>query len=515
MKKHIFKTIAFLTLTVVFGCKKITDINTNPNSPPLTAATPQVLFPSGVGSTAARVGGELNILGGFWSQYYTQFTLANQFRNIDSYNLTDNDLNGNWNELFAGALQDYQLSITQSKAKGLYNFALMSTCMKAYTYEVLVDLYDQVPYTQALQGAANTQPTFDKGHDVYLALIKEIDAALAANYKVNLAGGDAATDFLFGGNMNEWAQFANTLELKMYLRMVNAYPADAEAGVKKVFGNGIGFLTINAGMNNFVNTPNKDNPFYEYNIRSLNTTTNIKASQTLVSYLVATDDPRAVSLFGSSNPQAINQGDYNGTNTLYGKAVNPVQTPLDPVWFISAAESHFLQAEAIVRYSVGTPGSDSTEYKNGVIASFVANNAFYISTPKKPDTVHKTFTPTASVDSFLMKGSPVAYPKTGTQANKIQAIITQKWVSDAQGCHALEGFFDQERTGYPLISPVYSTDDKYIAGQWVYSLNGVTNAKAFPKRLIFPESEYTTNKNTPAQVPLTTPVWWGIGATGN
>ncbi|MFI5158412.1 MAG: SusD/RagB family nutrient-binding outer membrane lipoprotein [Sphingobacteriales bacterium] len=496
MKKNIFKTIVFVALTLTFGCKKITDINVNPNDPPLSTATPQILFPSAVASSAARIGGELNILGSFWAQYYTQFTLANQYSNIDSYNLTENDLNGSWQELYSGALEDAQLAITQAKAKGLNNYVLMATCMKAYDYEVLVDLYDQVPYTQALQGAANTQPAFDKGHDVYLALIKEIDAALAANYNVNLGGADAATDFLFGGNMTEWAQFANTLELKMYLRMVNAYPADAQAGVTKVFGNGLGFLTVNAGMNNFVNAPNKDNPFYEYNIRSLNTITNVKASVTFVSFLEATNDPRIVSYFGVATPQGIDQGNYElTTNAAYNAAVSPVQKPTDPVWFISAAESYFLQAEAIARYGLGTPAAAATDYNSGIAASFAANGL------------------TATQATTYAAQAGIAYPTGGTLANQIQAIITQKWVSDAQGCHGLESFFDQERTGYPVNSPVYSTSSSYVPGQWVYAANGVTAAKAFPKRLIFPETSYTTDKNTPAQVPLTTPVWWGIGAT--
>jgi hypothetical protein len=494
MKKNILKTVAILTLTYfTFGCTKITDINTSPNNPPLASATPQILFPSGVASTAARVGGELNILGGFWSQFYTQYTLANQFRNIDSYNLTDNDLNGNWDELFSGALEDYQLAITQAKAKSEFNYVLMATCMKAYTYEVLADLYDQVPYSQALLGQANTQPTFDKGQAVYAGLLAEIDAALAANYNSNLSSIDAPTDFLFAGDMSKWAQFANTLELKMYLRMINADPAAAEAGVKKLFANP-NFLTINAGMNNFVNTPNKDNPFYEYNIRSLNTTTNIKASSTFHLYLKKTNDPRDSSYFipdpTTHVVMAINQGDYNGTNVDYGKASNPVQNATDPVWFISAAESYFLQAEAVARY--GVTGSAKSLYQQGIQASFEANGL------------------TDGQASTFYGQSAVSYPAGGTVDSQIQAIMMQKWVSMAQGTHALESFFDQERTGYPKNSTVYSTDDSYVAGQWVYSLNGVTPGKLFPKRLIFPESEYTTNKNTPAQVPLTTPVWWGL-----
>lgn len=492
MKRYIIKPLGVLALIcLTLGCSKITDINVSPNNPPVSVATPEILFPSAVASTAARVGGELNILGGFWAQYYTQGTLANEFRNIDSYNLTKNDLNGDYNELFSGALEDYQLAITQAKAKQQWNYVLMCTVMKAYTYEVLADLYDQVPYSQALKGQDNIQPKFDNGHDVYLGLISEIDAALAQNYSTPL-GVDAATDFVFGGSSNEmtqWAEFARTLELKMYLRMINAYPSDAQAGIAKLYANQ-DFLSVDAGMNNFVNTPNKDNPFYEYNIRSLNTTTNIKASVTLTSFLASTQDPRITAIFGSKSPIAINQGDFFNTDIALGGAAQPVQTPTDPVWFISAAESHFLQAEALQRYYNGTGAKE--QYLAGIDASFADNNV--------SGTTAAAFTASSSNPNVNFDLS----------TDKIQTIVTQKWVSLAQGCHALEAFFDQERTGFPKISPVYSTSDAYVPGQWVYSLNGVTPNNLFPKRLIYPASESDRNKNTPPQVPITTPVWWGL-----
>jgi hypothetical protein len=488
MKRDILKAIAILTITcLTFGCKKITDINVSPNNPPLSTATPAILFPAAVASSAARIGGELNILGGFWSQYYTQFTLANQYRNIDSYNLTKNDMNGDYDVLYADALEDYQLSITQATASQQWNYVLMSTVMKAYTLEVLADLYDQVPYSQAFQGQANTQPVFDDGHTVYLGLLKEIDAALAQNYNVVL--NNPATDFVFGGNMTQWAEFAHTLELKMYLRMINKYPADAQAGVIKLYATP-DFLSVDAGMNNFVNTPNKDNPFYEYNIRSLNTTTNIKASMTFVSFLLVTLDPRTKALFGTATPVAINQGDFNGTNPTYGGSSSPVQTFADPVWFISAAESHFLQAEALQRYFAGAGAK--AQYLAGIDASFADNGV------------------TSTTATAFTAASTNPNVNFDISTNKIQTIITQKWVSLAQGCHSLEAFFDQERTGYPLISAVYSTSASYVPGQWVYSLNGVTPNQLFPKRLIFPKDESDRNKNTPAQVPLTTPVWWGM-----
>ncbi len=488
-KSNILKTIIILTIiSCSFGCKKITGINVSPNNPPLSKATPQVLFPSGVASTAGRIGGELNILGGIWSQYYTQNPLANQYRDIDSYNLQKESLNGDYTELFSGALEDYQLALAQSKAAGQWSFFLMNTVMKAYTYQVLADLYDQVPYSQSLLGQANIQPVFDSGQSIYTSLLAEIDFALSQNYNVALNANDASTDFVFGGNMKEWAEFAHTLELKMYLRMVKNNAAVAQAGIQKLFTTP-DFLSVDAGMHNFVNTPNLDNPFYEYNIRALNVTTNLRASVTFTSFLEATNDPRIVSYFGSTAPISVNQGDYNNTtNKTYANAVSPIQTPTDPVWFISAAESAFMQSEALVRYfGGGTPAK--TAYLAGIDASFAANGI--------TSTTAAAFT-AASTDPNV---------NWDISTNKIETIITQKWVSLAQGSHALEAFFEQERTGYPLNSPVYSTSTSYVPGQWVYSPNGVTGG-LFPKRLVFPAVETERNKNTPAQVPLTTPVWW-------
>jgi len=497
MKKYIINTIAILTLTT-FGCKKITDINVSPNNPPASGATPQILFPSAVGSTVARIGGELNIIGGIWAQYYTQSTTASQYRTIDAYNLTNVDYNTNYNELFSGALQDYQLCITQANAAGLYNYALMATVMKAFTYETMVDLYDQVPYKEALSGQDNLQPAFDKGSDVYNGLLAEIDAALAQNYNVNLGGSDAATDFVFAGDMSKWAQFANTLKLKMYLRMINANPSAAQAGVTKLFASP-DFLTTNAAMTVFVNQPNKDNPFYEYNIRSLNTTTNIKASKTLLIFMKTYSDPRIPVIYGVANPVGQDQGDYN--NTAFNNATVIAQKATDPVEFISAAESYFLQAEAVVRY--GLPGNASDLYNKGITASFIdmgltsAQASSYYSQPAIAATTTAPEYP------------GILFPASGTTDQKLTAIITQKWASFAYGTHTLEGFFDQERTGIPAISTNGYTPSTYIPSQWVYSVLGVTANKAFPKRMLFPKSERDRNKNTPAEVPITTPVWWG------
>jgi len=483
--KSMIRFVAIVLLIMgAAACKKITDFNVDPNNPSIDRATPQLLFPSAVISTAAEINGEYAIVGGLWAQYYTQSATASQYRTVDAYNLIPDDFRTAYTEIFRSGLSDYKKVQDLSLASGNYKFYLMATVMKGYTYQVLADLYDQVPYTEALRGSANLQPKFDAGYDVYKGVLAEIDSALSLDWQTGeLNPTDASADLVFNGNMDNWQRFANTLKLKMYLRMVNAKPAEAEQGVKSLYDQGALFLETGAGITSFQDLPNYSNPFYEQNIRRLNTNDNLRASVTFVSWLQANGDPRIEAYFGSTSPTAINQGDYSSTNPAYPGSAIFVQHATDPAWFISEAESYFLQAEARLRY-YNDEGAEEL-YNAGVTAAFAQVG----------------MTPGA-----LLTGK-YKYPSGGVP-QKLEAIIVQKWAS-FPGTHDLEGFFEMNRTGYPKTSPVYSTEAGYVPGQIVYSKNGVTGG-LFPKRLLFPDVERARNSNTPAEVPITTKVWWAL-----
>jgi len=224
---------------------------------------------------------------------------------------------------------------------------------------------------------------------------------------------------------------------------------------------------------------------YEQNVRQLNTPNNLRASKTFVSWLQENNDPRIVSYFGTNAPNSINQGDYLGTDPSYQSAAVFVQLPTDPVIFISAAESYFLQAEARERYFSGDQAESL--YDQGVLAAFAS----------------------VGQDGSSFINGAYKYPSGGSLEQKIEAIVTQKWASFAYGVHFIEGFFEKQRTGYPVTSPVYSTDASYVPGQFVISKNSVLTPGALPRRLAYPDVEVSRNSNTPELVPITTPVWWG------
>jgi hypothetical protein len=484
MKRMRWILAIVLLVTGSISCNKITDFNVDPNNPSIDRATPQLLFPSATMSTAGQINGEYAYLGGLWAQYYTQSATASQYRTVDAYNMIPDDFRTAYQEIFRSGLSDYKKVQDLSLSTGQYKFYLMATVMKAYTYQMLVDLYDQIPYSEALQGSSNLQPKFDAGYDVYKGLLAEIDSAVSLDWQTGeLNESDAKADLVFNGDMDNWQRFANTLKLKMYLRMVNAKPDEAVQGVKSLYDAGALFLETGAGITTFQDKPNYSNPFYEQNIRRLNTNDNLRASVTFVSWLEANEDPRIEAYFGTTTPSAINQGDYSSTNPSYPGAAIFVQNATDPAWFISKAESYFLQAEARLRY-YNDDGAEEL-YNQGVTAAFEQVDM-------------------SPADLLTTK---YKYPNT-TFDQKLEAIIVQKWAS-FPGTHDLEGFFEQNRTGYPKISPVYSDDPEYVPGQLVYSKNGITGG-LFPKRLLFPDLERARNINTPAEVPITTKVWWAL-----
>ncbi len=477
------------------GCKKQLDINQDPNYPTLSQGNPSLVFPVAVLATTGKVGGDLEIVGGMWSQFFTQAVLAQQYTDVDSYNLnsTDGFVQNPWDIMFTSGLKNYQYVIQQADTLKDWNYYLMGTVMKAYTTEVLVDIYDQLPYFQSLEGASVLNPKFDDGYTIYTSLIANIDTALGKNFTASTVTSPGTQDLIFGGNMTSWKAFANTLKLKMYLRMINVHPDVATAGIAAMYTNGAAFLdgsTGGAGVTNFTDAPGLDNPLYEQNIRSLNTAVNIRASTTFVNWLEANSDPRISFFFGSTSPIAINQGDFRSSNvTLTGAAVF-VETPTDPVDFISLAESYFMQAEADVRYFGGAKAQGL--YNLGVAAAFTATGN--------------------DATSFTASGGAYAWGtemEAGQALDPIQQIIRQKWASCAFGGHGIESYFEHNRTGYPIQSAVYSSDPSYVPGQLVVAKNSILTPGLMPKRLIFPYDETSRNTSAPATVPSTTAVWWG------
>lgn len=490
MKKIIFKYLIILPVMVSLSCgDEWLDVNTDPNNP--SNAPINNVFPAAVLSTASVVGGEGMILGGIWAQYWTQNNASNQYKTYDRFDVVPSDFEARYQELYAGALNDYERVKRDAAAEENWEYYLMATVMQSYTYQILVDLYNSVPFTEALKGDQGIiNPVFDDGQAIYDSLIARIDFALSKPLsEVAEKGGG---DYLFGGDMESWRQFANTLKLKIYLRQSDVRSSVAQAGITALLADPVGFLTVDAKVDAFVDEESKSNPLYEQDQRKLNTQTNLKASHTLMSFLQANSDTSKINRLFIKPTGKPHLGMLQGNHEAPTTVLDPLTVSrariqaTDPVYFLSASESYFLQAEAELRF--GTPANAKALYDAGVTASFI-----------------RVGSDADEAEDFLDAG-PYEYPD-GSMDENWEAIMMQKWISLA-GVNHLEAFFELNRTNIPERSPVGGDNVAYVPGQLTRPINSVLSGNARPQRLFYPDLEVQRNSNTPEQVNITDRIWW-------
>lgn len=482
MKRKIYLIALAITLLGSSCTDNWLDVNDNPNLP--KEATAELVFPAALVSVTNQVTVGYNISGGMWSQYWTQNPTSNQYKQYDSYDVTNTTLTAEWQELYTGTLKDLWYVKDEAQKRKEWRLNLMATVMQAYTWQLLVDLYDNIPYSEALNGeGGNLSPKFDDGSVIYKDLIAKIDTALSKD--MSSFTYEISSDFVFKGDYTKWVQLANTLKLKLYIRQYAKNTAYSKAGIQKLIDEGANFLTTDAKVDVFVDAKGKGNPLFESDQRELNTTNNIRASHTFISWLSENSDPRINFYFkpGTGGQKGNYQGDFNIPITAEQANVYSLAkiNATDPTYVISAAESYFLQAEAY--FNLGNLALAKTAYDKGVLAAF-SRCGF-------------------DGSSFIAVGGAYEF----NVAKPLESIIVQKWASLC-GINGMEAYLEHLRTGYPIRSKVSGSDDAYIAGTFTQPVNSVLPKGSFVKRLVIPDIETKRNKNTPKAEPTTVPVWW-------
>ena len=488
--KLILITVALVA--VLPACTDFLDVNTDPNNP--VEVDPTLVLPSAQMHIAGILNGDYAILGGIWSQHWTQSHVASQYRQEDRYALQNSDYNGAWRDLYSDALVDLSVIKNQAIKEEDWSTNLQATALMAFSYQILVDLYDEIPFSEALKGDEGIEsPKFDKGESVYDGLIQMLDEALAQDL-YGTTSKASSTDFVFGhlpksNQTASWEAFANTLKLKIYLRQTKARPDVAQSGIAGLISTNATMLADGGEINVFADIPNGSYPLFETDRRQLNVTSNLRASNTFISFLEANEDPRINQYFipGTGGHMGLRQGDFNALSSDIPPAAPSVANivPTSAFYFFTKDEVAFMMAEAHARY--GDQAMAKSYYDQAVSYSFSKMGL--------------------DASTFLIDGGLYEFDLAASTDEKIKTILTQKWAASVE--RGYESFFDQNRTGIPAISNVGSDDPSYVPGELTYSITGSTNGQ-FPKRLIYPDITRRNNPNTPAEVAITVPVWWAL-----
>lgn len=475
------------------------NINDDPEYPQNSTITTDLLFPSVQNYVAVSAFDIMFNYAGFCAQYFEQMPEANQFNDIAEQNITESSqiIDRAYRNLYAGALMDIEdiKSKTTNKAD-----LFAAQVMRTYIFQLLVDNMDDCPYSEALQGGANSSPKWDDGETVYRGVLAELDEAedaLDASSDII-----TMTDMICGKNLAQWKGYANALRLRMYLRMYDKDNSLKEKIQALVSENN--FFSGDLAMDVFSSNEGNRTPFYATNY-GLNTA-NHCASHPIVSYLSFTADPRINYAF-NKNAEGKYVGQIPGAKTEMknwtssgdwkNKDVSTVNYKLydnsgesRPVYFFTQSNLQFLIAEVELRFN-NDAAKAKAAYEAAVKADFALRGY-------------------DNADTFLA-GSEVSFDAA---TDKLSLIYMQKWVALFY-IDNMEAWSEIRRTDVPKLSPldgkaVY-TGTSYEAGNLIEPYrNGMASTGKLIKRMFYPQSAINLNKNTPKSKPATTPVWWDV-----
>jgi hypothetical protein len=459
------------------SCKKdLVDINKNPNNS--QTAQPDYLLTAASKVTADTYWGTANNMDA--SLLFVQYWAKIQYTDPDRYIYSNSAFQELWTVGYSKSIVNLNQIIKLGDAQGNTNYKGVALVLRSWVFTLLTEAYGNIPYKQAANIDRYLTPAYDTQKDVYFALLDDLKAAQAA---LDPSGKAIAGDVIYGNNIALWKKFANSLRLRIALRIADREPAKAKQVLADIQTEGGSYISANTETAQFtyVDSPNQ-NPISNL----FDTRDDYRISKTIVDKLFALNDPR-LPVYASKTKDATPQtyvGIPNGllvgdaSNLGFTKTSKPgtyFLAPHAPAVIISYAETLFDQAEAVARGFIA--GDAAALYKQAVTASL------------------KQYSIADADIATYTSLSAVQYDAT----NYKKSIGEQKWIAlFGQG---LEGFTEWRRLDYPQLQPA-------VAG----TLSG-----KLPVRFIYPGTEQSLNGvNYKAAVAsqgadvLTTKLWFDV-----
>lgn len=400
------------------------------------------------------------------------------------YNLQDGWNSAMWGHTYSYIFpQIYQSeNATRDREPGFFG---ITKILKVEVMHRVTDYYGPIIYTQFASSAAQYIP--DTQEAVYKEFFCELDTAVAtlSSYvKTNPEATEfSGFDILMDGNYTSWIKFANSLRMRLAMRIATADRERARAEFLKAYNNEYGVLEAESDVVAVSAKKGYTNPLGELNLVWNET----YMSAPMESIMNGYDDPRRTVYFTTCQ-DAVYKGQYRGirqgtcfSHTSYlGMSKLKVSQSTDAV-LMTAAEVWFLRAEAALRN--WTDEAAGVCYEKGVTSSLrqhgITQTEEYLNSDKLP----ADFTDTYDAGNDIAARCKVSpkWIETAGRDVKLEKIITQKWLAMfPEGC---EAWAEQRRTGYPRLFPV----------RFNHSRNGCIDTEIMIRRLNFPSGLQTEN----------------------
>lgn len=377
------------------------------------------------------------------------------------------------------------------------------------------DCYGPIPYSK-INGTDYTV-AYDNMEELYNAMFTDLDAAISALESALTSGADVSSlkdfDYVYNGDFKKWVKYANSLKLRMAIRIANtSAKALAQQKAEEAVADIIGVMT-EAGDAAYSIFNDGLNPFYRagYVWPGSTGVGEFRSSASITSYMNGYQDPR-LSLYFEQDKKGAYNGIRNGIKqsaASYTASQNYSRVKVgesDPLLIMSAAEVYFLRAEGKLRgWNMGEGKSAKDLYEVGIKVSMEEKKATignYLENENKPADYADSYIDKSYGHKSMTDISP-KWSESAEFEENLERVMIQKWIATYP--NGWETWADIRRTGYPKLFPV------------VNNLNpdGVTSSRGM-RRLPYPQSEYNTNKaNVTAAAAMlggadtgATDLWW-------
>lgn len=383
--------IYFLSIVLLLiSCSDLTDMNTDEKNPSSVPA--YSLFTSaqkGIAEQVVNTSVNKNIFR-LVNQQWTETTYTDE----SVYQWTTRKISDNhWGAFYAGtstndgSLGDLEQAKNFIKSEVILatdpqftektfvkkNQLAMIDILMVYSFQILVDTFGDIPYTEAHKGSANYLAKYDKALDIYKDLIVRLDSDIT---NINTSyGGFGKSDVIYGDKLALWVKFANSIKLKLGINLKASGLADAIADAAIISASEGAFTSNedNAKIAYQINVPNT-NPVYVDLVFSGRH--DFVPAKPFVDALVENNDPRTKVYFAQNLKDATGnplpyKGGVVGVKNSFGKFTQIgelIQLPDFKGTYLDYAEVEFLLAEAIER-GVAVSGDAATHYTNAIKAS--------------------------------------------------------------------------------------------------------------------------------------------------
>lgn len=537
--KYLFAALAFVGMGAT-SCSDFGDVNVDPEHPNQQNMDYTFVF-SQVQHQALGSDWDVWRNGLIYSgQFVQHVTAIENWSTYNCYAWSDDYSSAYWEALYKGsrgAIRDVQDVLRSWNGKAGYeNDYQMARIMRAYLFHRMTDLYGDIPYSEAGQADLTYYPKYDKQKDIYTDLLKELDEAQDALTEGATAY-MAKHDLYMNGNVDKWKKFANSLMLRVAMRLTKVAATDADAKqllqtyIAKATRENGKYLITDAADNVYLNHTDgssADDSAEPYAKIFGNSDPGIfYLSKTFVDQLKNTSDPRLALIgtvcenptYNSSNAKyemgntdpSVQRGLPNGGytasqnderyigNSKYGDVAtefNSLITKADGTKDVELYRSKYSVAN---RYTYGNEksptmivtaaetnfllaeavvegyitGDAKAYYEAGVRAAMKQFSAY---TSDGAVALYKQYLTDDAIEAYL-----AANPFASSKEAQLEQLGTQYWI--ATFCDEYESFANWRRTGYP----------KLVEERTAAYAQSATNNKTIPRRFTYPSAEEQNN----------------------